>query len=220
WSAILIRMKRFGEAAELLATAEKLNAGNLTVRFNQEVLSVLRGEASGQTEFWRGMFLEQLDVVAQWLLADREALVEAIGEPGFVGLVQRILGGPCENVLDLVVADLTRLRTARKYADWEGVMDQVLKIRSHKVDSMSLELELLTTILNLGEKDKALRLTQLLIQKYPTDYRIWYNYGSVLSSTEQHEEALVAFSETYLLNPDWGQGRFALGYTYAALGQI
>jgi antitoxin component YwqK of YwqJK toxin-antitoxin module len=67
-----------------------------------------------------------------------------------------------------------------------------------------------TALDKLEEYDQAQKMYESILEEYPMNYSIWYNYGISLSLAEKHKEAYEVFKTTYSVNPFYDRVHYAL----------
>lgn len=63
----------------------------------------------------------------------------------------------------------------------------------------------------LKEYDKAQLMYKSILEEYPMNYSLWYNYGISLLLSGKHEEAYNAFKTTVQVNPFYEKAHYYLG---------
>jgi len=95
--------------------------------------------------------------------------------------------------------------------DWKGANAQVHILLKQDQDDPALEALLATSLIMLGEHNKAMQLFQELRLKASGNKDFWLNYGHAARSVGQDKETIVeAYRKCLELDPGYGTGWWAL----------
>lgn len=85
-------------------------------------------------------------------------------------------------------------------------------------DDQEISLALSNSLVNLGRTDEAVGLFKQAVEENPGDKYNRYNYGVVLLSVNDYEEAEKQFLKALELDPEYNNAIFNLGVTYLRWG--
>lgn len=220
WAGVLIRLYRFDEADSVLKRALQLRPDDLGARFNSACIVVLKDRTELIRQDWLVSTTSELEMMANWLDADRSDLLSVMGEDKFKTFCGIILGKGTDERLREIVGLLREFRNANQMRNWALIEQLVERGRVLGLHEAGLSLDLGHAVYEMGEHETAKNLMRDLADQYPKSVSMLYNYGFVLIMEKDYPRASMTLEKAVRLSPQDGQLAFALVCAYAGQGAM
>ena len=220
WAGVLIRLYRFDEAESVVKHALQLRPDDLGARFNSVCIAVLKGRAELIRQDWLAPTTSEMEMMANWLDADRTDLLSVMGEEGFKTFCGIVLGPGTDGRLREAVGLLREFRNANQGRNWALIEQLVERGRTMGLHEAGLSLDLAHALYETGKRDMARNLLRDLADQYSKSISVLYNYGFVLITERDYARAAMTLEKAVRLSPQDGQLAFALACAYAGKGSM
>ena len=89
-----------------------------------------------------------------------------------------------------------------------------------RLDDAILNFKRVLEIVPDYDRDKALKLNEELVQRFPKEKRAFHFLGIKYTRDSRIQDAIAAYERVTELDSTWGPGYNQIGYSYASVGEF
>ncbi len=219
FAQLLLRQRRFEEAAGVAEQAVALAPGDLGAQFALACLEA-RDRPPHNTAYWGGLLIADLIRLLGWLNADRSDLVGALMPEGYRRLYEATLGLSREEDINRLGTHLDRALMESASGRWLAVATNLMAVYESGLRNKDVVMLLARALYETGDRENALALMEALAEHHPGDGLVWYNYGLVALQNRQPQPAIRAFGRATGLRPTDPQALFGMACAMTAAGDL
>ena len=211
YSAVLLRLARFDDAAGVLDRMESLNPENLFVRFNRLVLEFMRERRAHDALWWNQRSRAEILQVVRWMKADEAGLIELLGSRDYDNFCAAILGPEAR----LHLADLEQWLTDAESAWTAGDAAAAREARTRTAQYLpgyGVQAAIAMAAEEAGDVDGALRIREEQARRFPQWAPATLAHGQMVLRLGRRREALALIRQARTLpglNPHYLDFAFA-----------
>ncbi|MGD9873270.1 MAG: tetratricopeptide repeat protein [Kiritimatiellia bacterium] len=203
WAAVANLQRDWPKAESLLNRAFELAPRNLSAHFQTVVfLKASSLNKPFRPYDWDHLTLAEMQIVANWMEADRQAYEELLGEPGFDALIKETLGPVNTAKLNEVRMASQRAVAARKRGQWQVLRDILMRLQDLGVKSYWVPLGLARALYELGNEEEALAVLTRVQQEHSGVSDAWQNSAFIRIKAGDYEKGLADAREALQLSPN------------------
>ena len=219
-AGVLIRLLRLKEADELVQKALAIDPSFLAARFNGLCVQIARGDKDIPVGGWDLLTMDDIIELANWLNADKQDYVKALGPEGYKKLCDIVLGPGASAHVTEIIGLLKSAGMASRAGRWADSQASLSKVKNAGVRAVGIDVDIGRCLYEKGDKSAAVAHFKALADRYPKAGSVLYDYAYVLINMDLYNQAGEILERVCELNPKDGQAAFALACSYAARGQM
>lgn len=217
-AGVLIRLSRLDEAEQLIRRGLQRAPELLPLRFHEATLQVIREVRVIPRTYWRRRSLEEVVLLLNWLITDREELERQLGVEDFRRLSDTVVGaglsGQLEEARKYLIA-AQQFRAAGKFAEARAAIEMVVNMGAEAYGLRAAVAELL---LAEGRTGEGLAAWERLALDFGDWAQPWLSRGQYLMRADRLTEAILSLRRAQELLPRDPLVRFVLACALALSG--
>ncbi|MFO8089864.1 MAG: tetratricopeptide repeat protein [Desulfatiglandaceae bacterium] len=182
WARVLIKTYETEKATRLLDRAQELAPSYLPAKFYRVMLSIIEGGDEIDKRDWLKLSFSNKTAILNGIRSEREVYQDFLGSRGFKRFCNLTIGEGSADNLDQIYETIQTYRET-------GELEHLERLQELGLEGCSVPMERALTLFKNGDSAKALEITRELVDKYPEEPYILYNYGDMLNRNENHKKA-------------------------------